>query len=136
MDGGREELEKIAGAVWQNYLSAVADYGRDTSQIWKRQVNNFWEIAWVIGEDSALLDYRKNWRSRVLPMEPGDKCSLMGNLQELSGFIRSKERKEQDAFWSALREKVGGHELEEGERLSAVALIKRFFCLVAQEAIG
>jgi|CZCB01.1.fsa_nt_gi CRISPR-associated protein Cmr2 len=127
---------KIAGAVWQNYLSAVADYGRDTSQIWKRQVNNFWEIAWVIGEDSALLDYRKNWRSRVLPMEPGDKCSLMGNLQELSGFIRSKEREKQDAFWSALREKVCGHELEEGERLSAVALIKRLFSLVAQEAIG
>ena len=127
---------KIAGAVWQNYLSSVADYGRDTSQIWKRQVNNFWEIAWVIGEDSALLDYRKNWRSRVLPMEPGDKCSLMGNLQELSGFIRSKEREKQDAFWSALREKVCGHELEEGERLSAVALIKRLFSLVAQEAIG
>ncbi|MGI9951582.1 type III-B CRISPR-associated protein Cas10/Cmr2 [Moorellaceae bacterium AZ2] len=135
-----EEVEKswrkIADAVWHNYVAPIAAYGQGTSEIWERQVNDFWEITWAVGEDMALLDYRKNWRSRVLPVEPGDKCSLMGNLQELSGFIRSKEREKQDAFWSALREKVGGHELEEGERLSAVALIKRLFPLVAQEAIG
>lgn len=135
-----EEVEKnwgkIADAVWRKYVAPVAAYGRGTREIWERQVNNFWEITWALGEDRALLDYRKNWRSRVLPVEPGDKCSLMGNLQELSGFIRAKEREKQDAFWSALRRQVGGYEIEEDERLSAVALIKRLFSLVSEESIG
>ena len=80
--------KKIAGAVWQNYLSPVADYGRDTAQIWERQVNNFWEIAWAVGEDSALLDYVKTGEPSA-PVEPGT-VQLMGNLQE-PGYP-SKER--------------------------------------------
>lgn len=128
--------QKIADAVWRNYVVPVAANGRGTRELWERQVKNFWEITWAVGEHSALLDHRKNWRSRVLPVEPSDKCTLVGNLQELSGFIRAREREKQDAFWAALREKVSGYELDEGERLSAVALIKRLFPLVAQEAIG
>lgn len=126
----------LAEAVWRRYVAPVADKGQGTRKIWERQVKNFWEINWVIGEDSALLDRRKNWRSHVPPEEPGDKCTLMGNLQELSGFIRSQEREKQDAFWAALRKIAGEHELDEKERLSAIALIKRLFPLVAEEAIG
>lgn len=128
--------QSIAGVVWKRYVAAVAEQGRDSRAIWERQVDGFWEINWAVGADRTLLDRRKNWRSHVLPVEPGDKCTLMGNLQELSGFIRAQEREKQDAFWAALREKVGGHELGEKERLSAIALIKRLFPLVAEQAIG
>ncbi|MEW6574127.1 MAG: type III-B CRISPR-associated protein Cas10/Cmr2, partial [Bacillota bacterium] len=114
----------------------ITAQGQGTREIWGRQVGGFWEINWAVGEDGALLDRRKNWRSHVPPVEPGDKCTLMGNLQELSGFTRAKERKNQDAFWAALREKVGGYELDEKERLCAIALIKRVFPLVAKQAIG
>lgn len=128
--------QTIAGTVWERYVAPVAAQGWGTREIWERQVKNFWEISWVIGEDGALLDRRKNWRTDVPPVEPGDKCTLMGNLQELSGFIRAREPKKQDAFWAALREKVSGHELNEKERLSAIALIKRLFPLMAEQAIG
>lgn len=128
----------IAEVVWNNYVAPVADKGQGTSEIWERQVNNFWEIYWAIGgkNDIDLLDRRKNWRCHVLPVQSGDKCTLMGNLQELSGFTRICERKKQDTFWSALREKVGGYDIDEKERLSAIALIKRLFPLVAEQAIG
>lgn len=138
----RESWEKMADAVWKAYVAPVADKGKGTRDIWDRQVKNFWEITWVVGEAadekklSPLLDYRKNWRSWVLSAEPGDKCTLMGGLQEVSGWIRSKDRDKQDGFWEALRRKVGGNEIDDGERLSAIALIKRLFPLVSQEAIG
>ncbi|RPF47002.1 CRISPR-associated Cmr2 family protein [Thermodesulfitimonas autotrophica] len=131
-----EAWQNLAGVVWERCVAPIAAQGRGTREIWERQVNNFWEVSWAIGKDSALLDRRKNWRSYVPPAEPGDKCSLMGNLQELSGFIRAQEREKQDAFWAALREKVGGHELDEKERLSAIALVKRLFPLMAEQAIG
>jgi CRISPR-associated protein Cmr2 len=125
----------LAEKVWQAYLQPVAHLGRGTREIWERQIYGFWEMAWVTGDDPALLDRRKNWRSHVPPPEPGDKCTLMGNMQELSGFLRVREREQQDNFWEALREKVGPLNLAEKERLCAVALVKRLFPLVAEEIL-
>ncbi len=129
---------RMAEAVWESFVAPVADKGLGTREIWERQVNHYWEIAWAVAgdEEKDVLERRKNWRSRLLPEEPGDKCTLMGNLQELSGFIRSRERKKQDAFWAELRKRAGGYEIDERERLSAIALIKRLFPLVAEKAIG
>lgn len=130
--------QRMADAVWEIFVAPVAEKGLGTREIWERQVNNFWEIAWAVGgsENRDALERRKNWRSRVMPEEPGDKCILMGNLQEISGFVRSRERKKQDAFWAELRKRAGGYEIDERERLSAIALIKRLFPLVAEKAIG
>lgn len=129
---------KIAQVVWDKFVQPVAKDGNNTEEIWKRQVENFWEIMWVLGEEGQvnLLDRRKNWRIRILLPEPGDKCTLMGHFQELSGYLRIREREKQDAFWESLRKQVGGYELDERERLSAIGLIKRLFPLVAHEAIG
>ncbi len=132
--------ENIAQKVWEKYLAPIAEKGQDVEKIWQRQIQNFWDISWVISEQEDsdnLLDRRKNWRSYVPTMEPGDKCTLMGNLQELSGFIGSKkgDREKQKEFWGELRKKVG-YELREDERLCAIALIKRLFPRVAKEAIG
>ena len=86
--------------------------------------------------DPDPLSLRKNWRTTPATVEPGDHCTMMGSWQELSGYIRSRERKQQDSFWATLRNRLGQLNLSEDERLCAVALIKRAFPLIAKEAIG
>ncbi|KKC28647.1 type III-B CRISPR-associated protein Cas10/Cmr2 [Caldanaerobacter subterraneus] len=137
-DAVRSGWGKIAQAVWERFVKPIAHEGKDTENIWRRQVENFWEINWALGDEKEidLLDRKKNWRRRILPPEPGDKCTLMGHFQELSGYLRIREREKQDAFWESLRKQVGGYELDERERLSAIGLIKRLFPLVARESIG
>lgn len=126
----RKTWKEIADYVWERYIASIAPYGKNTKEIWDRQVRGFWYMQWVLAdeENDALLDIRKNWRSYIPTVEPGDKCTLMGNLQEISGYIRSSgEKEKQDNFWAKLRNKVPYLDLKEGERLSAVALIKRLF---------
>lgn len=129
------EWMRLAEVVWETYVARVAGKGNGTREIWNRQVQGFWDIAWVATPATelqhGLLDQRKNWRTHVPTEEPGDKCTIMGNLQELSGYVRSQTPALQDEFWDALRsqEGLGSLELEEDERLSAIALIKRLFPL-------
>ncbi len=132
----KKAWKKIADIVWQEYVEEVADLGIGVRQIWDRQIDHFWEISWIIGKENNLLDRRKNWRSFVPTVEPGDKCTIMGNLQELSGYVRAQNAKKQDKFWRALRKNLRGMDLSEKERLSAVALVKRLFPRVAKRAIG
>ncbi|SHF24015.1 CRISPR-associated protein, Cmr2 family [Seinonella peptonophila] len=131
--------------AWRKVANAVKDYalsqdiiqlGRKSVKIWERQVRDFWEITWVMGEDANLLDRRKNWRSHIPPEEPRDKCLLMSQLQELSGYHRISERRAQDRFWTTLREKIGAFHLNDHERLSAIGLIKRLYPLVSEKALG
>ncbi len=137
----------LANKVWKRFVEPVAGRGNGTQDIWDRQVASFWETAWVIGadpgdgQDHAWLDRRKNWRTHRPPVEGGDHCMLMGDWQELSGFVRSRERGKQDAFWFALKAHVDATsgnplQLDENERLCAMALIKRLFPHVAKEALG
>lgn len=138
---------KIYSAVWNRFIKNVAlSHGSDTQKIWDRQVENFWEIYWTAG-DISNIESRKNWRTRIqwakkLPeLECGDHCTIMGDWQELSGFIRSHDRTtraNQDRFWESLGlvPGVGRLDLREDERLCSIALIKRMFPKVAIEAIG
>lgn len=133
-----EAWGNLCNAVWNRYLQPVAGLGEKTEEIWKRQINNFWEIVWVMGETNSSLERRKNWRSYIPTVEFGDKCSLFENLQELSGFIRAKnkeQREKQDNFWAVLRKQIGRYEIDEKERLSAIALVKRLFPLVAPDVL-
>lgn len=135
-----DEWEKIADTVWDRFVGSVARNGLDTHKIWERQIRGFWEIAWCVGpkEETDLLDRRKNWRTPPRTEEGGDHCTLMGQWQELSGFILSKQRQEQNAFWKAIRSQsaIKDLDLEEDERLCAIAMVKRFFPHVSKEAIG
>ncbi len=135
----------LAGTVWKRFVAPVVGMGAGTQDIWRRQVAGFWDVAWVVGPDPgdgadhAWLDRRKNWRSHRPPVEEGDHCMLMGDWQELSGFARSRDRKPQDEFWRALRQHVRRETgnrltLDEGERLCAIALIKRLFPETAKQA--
>lgn len=139
----------LADKLWDAVVQPVAEQGRDTRTIWCRQVEGFWDMAWVIGpdpgdrdrSDHAWLDRRKNWRTYRPPEEPGDHCMLMGDWQELSGFIRAQKRQKQDEFWRALRERVVARTgnplaLDENERLCAIALIKRLFVFQANDVLG
>ncbi len=134
--------ERIADAVWSEWVVRVAARGRDTQAIWERQVSSFWDMAWVMGEsedpktDGPWLDQRKNWRTYQPSIEGGDHCTLMGDWQELSGYVRAKEVKAQDAFWNALRNNLKALDLGEHERLCAIALIKRLYPRLSNQALG
>jgi len=138
----------IESAVWNLFVKDVASkHGFNTQEIWDRQVNDFWEIYWTVGK-VPTMETRKNWRTkhswiRELPeLEGGDHCTIMGEWQEISGFIRSQSRvtrTKQDNFWKKMREirpGVGRLDFRDDERLCAIALIKRMFPKVAKDAIS
>lgn len=102
-----------------------------TKKIWDRQIKHFWDMTWVLVDDvndSSCLDRRKNWRSHYLPDEPGIKCTLMGDWQELSGIegVRKKDHEAREAFWQAL---ASGKSMDFSakEQLCAMSYIKRRF---------
>jgi CRISPR-associated protein Cmr2 len=136
----QKEWQKIAEIVWTRFVAPVVERGHGTRCIWDRQISNFWEVAWVAGDEAEtdLLDRRKNWRTPLSTVEGGDHCTLMGQWQELSGFIRSRQRREQEGFWQAVRQQpeVKTPDLEDDERLCAIALVKRFFPQVSKEVVG
>ncbi len=128
--------KNLADEVWNQFLASTKADNPETRKIWDRQVEHFWEIAWAIdpsGKDFSILDQRKNWRTPTPTVEPGDHCSQMHHLQELSGW-NGGSRKSQQEFWKALRERpnIGELDLDEGERLCSIAFIKRFFPKLTQ----
>lgn len=135
----RRAWGRAARAVWDKYFAGMSDQGEDTEAIWQRQVDGFWEMTWVLEEEGngGGMDARKNWRlPPSLEEEGGDHCTMMHDLQELSGWTRAGEFDRQVDFWSRLRSCVGKLDLREDEQLCAVALVKRLFPQVAKQAIG
>ncbi len=137
----RTAWKRVCDAVWGRYVVQAVGEGKDTAVIWQRQIQNFWEVTWVIGlpEDHDLLARRKLWHTHWLPQEAGDKCTVMTDLQELSGHVRATDgasRKRQDAFWNIIRTQTGMLDIRENERLCAVALVKRLYPGVSRDALG
>ncbi|MGY0400290.1 MAG: type III-B CRISPR-associated protein Cas10/Cmr2, partial [Ostreibacterium sp.] len=98
-----EQVVKAVQTAWKAlseeiYQREVKKFAlENTKQIWDRQVDYFWDIAWVLvddREDSSGLDRRKNWRSHYLPKKFGIKCPLIGDWQEVSPIVgvRKKNR--------------------------------------------
>lgn len=133
-------FKDAAERILESYVEDVESCGNGTRAIWDRQINNFWEIAWVLGDDPGdgndihWLDARKNWRVPAsTEPEGGDHCTVMHAWQELSGWVRATHRKKQDDFWAALRTKVGKLDLRPDERLCAIAFVKRMLPKLARE---
>ena len=132
---------RVCHVVWSRFVEPACPHGNSTEDIWARQIESFWEVMWTASgadETHGLLARRKHWRSHHPPDEPGDKCTVMHDRQELSGFVRARSGARQDAFWSAVRGagRVGLLDLRKNERLCAIALVKRLFPKVAAEALG
>ena len=135
--GLREAWQRVCGAVWKRYVTGAEARGDATQAIWQRQVAGFWEITWVAGDNAPeLLARRKLWRTHWPAVEPGDKCSVMPMHQELSGHIRARAREAQDAFWARVRQETGDLDIQQGERLCAIALVKRMYAKCAEQSIG
>jgi len=133
--------ERICTAVWERFVAHAAPSGVGTRAIWERQTLGYWEVVWTVGEQetSGELARRKYWRTHRLADEPGDKCTVMSELQELSGYTRAcsaQERADQDVFWASIVDPLGPLDLREQERLSAIALVKRLYTKVSEGAIG
>lgn len=133
---------KVCNAVREHFVDGVSEHGVGTQLIWSRQTEAFWEVMWTATSSSearGVLAQRKHWRSYCPDEEPGDKCTVMHDLQELSGYCRSEgeqSRLGQVRFWEHIREHTDRLDIKENERLCAVALVKRLFPGVAQAAIG
>ena len=141
---------KTIQEAWFNLAEEVRKKIDHNNQIdavfWNRQIENLWEITWVLGDKSSLLDSRKNLRLPKQTQECGEKCTVCGERQELSEskepppFRPNRERSKN--WWKGIKEDVlkksGGTDLDlrENERLCAVCLTKRAFPLVAKEAMG
>ena len=130
---------RVHGAVWNRFVAHACPAGSDTEAIWSRQVGVFWEVMWTAapsGDEGRAFARRKRWRSHAPPDEPGDKCTVMHDLQELSGHVRAQDRNAQDQFWKRVHEGVDSLDLRDNERLCAIALVKRLLSKVAPEALG
>ncbi|GJL75017.1 type III-B CRISPR-associated protein Cas10/Cmr2 [Nitrosomonas sp.] len=118
----------LADLIFERDLKDSAN--EETRKIWARQIEQFWDISWVLtdrdgDEDSSALDRRKNWRSYMPPDEAGVKCMMMEGWQELSGVERPN-RKELAAFWDPIQSGMKT-DLREHEYLCAMAFVKRRF---------
>lgn len=137
--------QEIADSAWERLLSKgniiPTEY---TKRIWDRQINNLWEINWVIDvvdEEGQSLDMRKNLRDHFAEDEPGEKCTLCGERQALcedENIDRKGYRESLRKLWKAIvngfNEDKGYHFLRNGkERLCAVCLIKRILPLTTKK---
>jgi CRISPR-associated protein Cmr2 len=133
---------KLASDVRSRFLPFLDDMGDEPSLIWERQVRQFWQTSWVMGDEEQVITGaagRKLWRTHCPLPEPGDKCRLFPDLQELSGYTRSASHHQavqQRAFWDEVGRRLGRNAVDTGEQLSAIGLIKRLFPHVAQEIWG
>ena len=125
-----EAWSTVCSSVWKRFVAHANPAGRGTDAIWKRQTESFWEVTWTAGrsdDGGRLLARRKQWRTHRPPDEPGDKCTMMHDLQEISGHVEAAHRDRQNRFWTRLTSRLGSLDLQAGERLCAIALVKRLF---------
>ncbi|MDM8562796.1 type III-B CRISPR-associated protein Cas10/Cmr2, partial [Candidatus Marithioploca araucensis] len=121
--------KELADLVWDKDLNnqIKPEKAIISREIWDRQIKSFWEMNWVLTDETAsdLLDRRKNWRNHFASEEPGVKCMMMVGWQELSGEPKPN-REKLAAFWEPISAKIG-LDLTEGEHLCAIAFVKRRF---------
>lgn len=166
--GAFKHLADIVWDYFFEEAAKKYEWDESVKQRWDFQCSgSFFEFLWVQGqaehgwaEEARWLERRKTLRLSAPPDETaiglpgkGDPCPVHGELRELGGFFRANQREAQDEFWEEVREAVARGvygevtgkyietlEVRQGERLSALALVKRLFPLLPpgrlQTAIG
>jgi CRISPR-associated protein Cmr2 len=136
---------QVCAAAIQDAWRSIADAVRRKvdpdgrtikDDIWNRQVAGVWEFQWVIGDQDHLLDQRKNMRLNLSPPEHGEKCTICGLREELSGASAPLRIEVINQWWQANIHTHTVADLREGERLCAVCLTKRMFPVIAHETLG
>ena len=120
----------VCRSVWERFVAHACPAGRGTDAIWKRQIESFWDVTWTAGpgnDGARLMARRKQWRTHRPPDEPGDKCTVIHDLQEISGHVGVAHRARQKEFWMQVGSRLGSLDLQAEERLCAIALVKRLF---------
>lgn len=131
--------KRVHDAVWERFVAHACPAGDGTDAIWSRQVGAFWEVMWTAApwdDRGGSFARRKHCRNHCREDEPGDKCTVMHDLQELSGHVRARNRGAQDQFWKRVHDGIGSLDLRDSERLCAIALVKRLLPKVASGALG
>lgn len=128
----RDAWTGIGEKVWTR-----ASLPRESRRIWDRQMMAQWECLWTVADDDRSLVLRKSIRAHEASIESGEKCTLCGERQELSGDVRGS-RTSINKWWKdqKSRAQLADLDLRDNERLCAVCLTKRLFPRVAKEAIG
>jgi CRISPR-associated protein Cmr2 len=134
----KEAWDSIAHQVQEFFSTIAPEKGWET--IWERQVATGPEMYWVVYPLSKSNDYKKTYyyanlaldaRKRVrwypTEAEPGEKCTLDGIHQALSGNNQTR-REDIRGFWQSIANHttITPSEIREGERLCAISAIKRF----------
>lgn len=135
-----ERWQNMCQPVWTRYVYHAVSMGRGTKEIWDRQTRGFWDLTWVIRDDRDLsaLRRRKAWRTHWPTPEGGDKCALLPDYQEISGYVRARpdEKERQRAFWSEIDKRLRPLDRREREYLSAPVMVKRLLPKVSKEGLG
>ncbi len=133
VDAVQKAWKSLAEKVWEKDELKAAGVSKE---LWDSQIKFFWDMAWVISDsdNAAVLAQRKNWRSYMPPESLGDKCTMMGEWQELSGADRPSPT-QQDKFWQQLKP-YNTMDLRKNERLCAIAYVKRRFVHVWESLDG
>ncbi|MBE3575412.1 MAG: type III-B CRISPR-associated protein Cas10/Cmr2 [Firmicutes bacterium] len=135
--GLQETWERLATATW-GYLRDLGAPDWESEKLhrqWQGQVQRQWEITWVVSQDPAAMDQRKNWRVFPATVEPGVRCSVCGERSALSpdGGARHGEVR---AFWTQVARRVNragyGQQIRDEDRLCAVCTIKRIYPLLTE----
>ncbi|MBA4496343.1 type III-B CRISPR-associated protein Cas10/Cmr2 [Paenactinomyces guangxiensis] len=138
----KETWFKITDFIWKKTIEDLAHFGNKTDEIWKRQMENYWEINWVLGSEHEGMLRRSLWNTYFHGEETGCKCSVFDHLQELSGH---EEAADQKKFWRAVFNRVDacyepGRKLQvlvnPGNKLSSIGLVKRLLPLYSKEIMG
>lgn len=144
-----EDYKIIIDETWIAIAKSVKQYLEETKKgkqgfkfdsrlngLWDKQINHFWDHQWVVGEESYLLDQRKNLRNNYKEAEEGEKCTVCGEREELSPHQGAIPKRMNEWWEKEIQPQVHSLDLKKDERLCAVCLTKRLFPKIAEKEIG
>lgn len=108
----KDAWESLAEAVWKNDLEDLKDRPEETKKIWTRQVENFWEISWVL-EDESEKNFQLSATSEPLLEKEGMPKEILAKLTS----VFNKKVKGKDKFLKEIEKELGAADTKKYENL-------------------